>query len=105
MRRPPGKPQKPQKMSDVLASFMSKSKDGSRVDQARVVPEWPTLVGEQISAVTEPIMITRDGTLFVAVKTSSWMSELSLMEPQLLRAINADRTTGKVSKIHWRLMG
>ena len=88
MKRPS---KKPEKMSDVLASFMSTSKEGNRVDQARVVPEWPSLVGAQISAVTEPIMITRDGTLFVAVKTSSWMSELSLMEPQLLVAINADR--------------
>ena len=100
-----GPKKKPVKMSDVLASFMSSTKDGSRVDQARVVPEWPSLVGAQISAVTEPIMITRDGTLFVAVKTSSWMSELSLMEPQLLVAINANRATGKVAKIHWRLMG
>jgi hypothetical protein len=41
----------------------------------------------------------------VAVKTSSWMSELSLMEPQLLAAINAGREGGKVVKIHWRLMG
>ena len=100
-----GPNKKPEKMSDVLASFLSSTKDGTRVDQARIVPEWPSLVGEQISAVTEPIMITRDGTLFVAVKTSSWMSELSLMEPQLLVAINANRATGKVVKIHWRLMG
>ena len=100
-----GPNKKPEKMSDVLASFLSSTKDGTRVDQARIVPEWPSLVGEQISAVTEPIMITRDGTLFVAVKTSSWMSELSLMEPQLLVAINTNRATGKVVKIHWRLMG
>ncbi|MEO8880215.1 MAG: DUF721 domain-containing protein [Gemmatimonadaceae bacterium] len=102
MKRPS---HKPEKMSELMASFLSNTKDGSRVDQARVVPEWPALVGEQISAVTAPIMITRDGTLFVAVKTSSWMSELSLMEPQLLVAINADRSTGKVARIHWRLMG
>ena len=37
-----GPSKKPEKMSDVLASFMAKSKEGSRVDQARVVPEWPT---------------------------------------------------------------
>ncbi|MEP7085692.1 MAG: DUF721 domain-containing protein [Gemmatimonadota bacterium] len=102
MKRPS---RKPEKMSDVLASFLSTTKHGGRVEQARVVPEWPALVGEQISAVTEPIMITRDGTLFVAVKTSSWMSELSLMEPQLLLAINEGRTAGKVARIHWRLMG
>lgn len=92
-------------MADVLSGFLSETKDGKRVDQARVVPEWPRLVGEQIAAVTEPIMITRDGTLFVTVKTSSWMSELSLMEPQLLAAINDGRDTGKVVRIHWRLMG
>jgi predicted nucleic acid-binding Zn ribbon protein len=92
-------------MADVLSSFLERTKDGKRVDQARVVPEWSRLVGEQISAVTEPVMITRDGTLFVMVKTSSWMSELSLMEPQLLAAINAGRERGKVQKIHWRLMG
>jgi predicted nucleic acid-binding Zn ribbon protein len=100
-----GPHKKPEKMSDVLASFMSTTKEGGRVDQARVVPEWPALVGAQIAAVTEPIMITRDGTLFVSVKSSSWMNELSLMEPQLLIAINADRKAGKVAKIHWRLMG
>jgi predicted nucleic acid-binding Zn ribbon protein len=100
-----GPPRKPEKFADALSSFLANSKDGKRVDQARVVPEWPSLVGEQIAAVTEPIMITRDGTLFVAVKTSSWMSELSLMEPQLLKAINADREAGKVARIHWRLMG
>ncbi|MBK5187605.1 MAG: DUF721 domain-containing protein [Gemmatimonadaceae bacterium] len=100
-----GPSKKPEKMADALASFLKTTKDGSRVDQARVVPEWPALVGANIAAVTEPIMITRDGTLFVSVKTSSWMSELSLMEPQLLIAINANRTSGKVSKIHWRLMG
>jgi predicted nucleic acid-binding Zn ribbon protein len=100
-----GPSKKPEKMSDVLASFMTTTTHGGRVDAARVVPEWASLVGDQISAVTEPIMITRDGTLFVAVKTSSWMSELSLMEPQLLIAINANRAPGKVLKIHWRLMG
>jgi predicted nucleic acid-binding Zn ribbon protein len=102
VRRPP---HKPEKIADALSSFLANSKEGRRVDQARVVPEWPALVGDQISAVTEPIMITRDGTLFVAVKTSSWMSELSLMEPQLLAAINEGRVAGKVARIHWRLMG
>jgi len=92
-------------MADILSGFLTDTKDGKRVDQARVVPEWPRLVGAQIAAVTEPIMITRDGTLFVTVKTSAWMSELSLMEPQLLAAINAGREAGKVARIHWRLMG
>ena len=62
-----------------------------RVSQAGLIPEWPRLVGPQVAAVTEPLRITADGTLFVAVKTNPWMTELSLMEPQLLAAINVVR--------------
>jgi hypothetical protein len=94
-----GPPRKPAKFADALSSFLAHSKLGERVEQARIVPEWPALVGAQIAAVTEPIMITRDGTLFVAVKTSSWM------EPQLRAAINVGRESKPVLKIHWRLMG
>lgn len=104
---------KPAKIADVLSSFLEQSGLAGRVDQAAIVPEWETLVGAQIAAVTTPIMISRDGTLFVAVRTSAWMQELSLMEPQLLQALN-DRTGGaqkeigggrsaRIERIHWRL--
>ena len=77
-------------MADVLSSFL-RAHEGrqARRSGARWCPSGRAWLATQISAVTEPIMITRDGTLFVTVKTSSWMSELSLMEPQLLAAINA----------------
>jgi predicted nucleic acid-binding Zn ribbon protein len=61
-------------------------------------------VGKQISAVTEPHHIARDGTLFVAVRTNAWMNELSLMEPQLLAALNAKPGRTKLVRIHWQLM-
>ena len=57
--------------------------------QAAVVPEWPTLVGPQIAAVTEPLSVGQDGTLWIAVASHGWMTELSLMEPELLRTLNA----------------
>jgi predicted nucleic acid-binding Zn ribbon protein len=69
-----------------------------------VIPEWPTLVGEQIARVTEPLSIARDGTLFVAVKTNAWMNELSLLEPQLMASINAKPGRPRVSQIRWQLM-
>ena len=95
---------KPERIGDALASFLDRSGLGERVEQATIVPEWPSLVGEQIAAVTEPIMIARDGTLFVAVKTNAWMTELSLMEPQLLVALNRGSDQPRVARIHWRLM-
>jgi predicted nucleic acid-binding Zn ribbon protein len=79
---------RPQKIGDVLASFLDGSGLKKRVDQAAVVPEWESLVGPQIAAATTPLYVMADGTLLVAVKTHAWMSELSLLEPQLLRGLN-----------------
>ncbi|MEP6690088.1 MAG: DUF721 domain-containing protein [Gemmatimonadaceae bacterium] len=94
---------KPERLSDTLSAFLQQTGLGARIEQATVVPEWASLVGDQIAQVTEPLSVSRDGTLFVAVKTNSWMTELSLMEPQLLTALNGKAGRTKVVKIHWRL--
>jgi predicted nucleic acid-binding Zn ribbon protein len=86
-------------MGDVL----KKSGMADRIAQANVFPEWQTLVGPQIARVTEPLSVTPQGTLFVAVTTNAWMTELSLMEPDLLRRLN--QRTGRLSikKIRWQI--
>ena len=97
------KPNKPSTVADVLARVLQQAGIAERVQQAAVVPEWPSLVGEAVAAVTEPLLITSDGTLFVAVATNAWMTELSLMEPELLRAINSPADRPPVRKIRWQL--
>ena len=79
---------RPSSIADVLADVLKGTGIAARVEQAGILPEWGTLVGSQISRVTEPISITADGTLFVNVTTNAWMNELSLLEPELLRALN-----------------
>lgn len=98
------KRKRPEPIADALSSFLEQSGLAERIEQASIIPEWPALVGEQIAAVTEPLSIARDGTLFVAVRTNAWMTELSLMEPQLLAALNAKTGRSRVERIHWRLM-
>lgn len=93
---------KPEPIGQVLAEYLKAAGLIDRVEQAAVIPEWPRLVGPEIAAVTDPVLITSDGTLFVAVATSSWMAELTLMEPTLLAALNAHHT---VIKIRYRLRG
>lgn len=95
---------RPQPISAAISSFLEQSGLRDRVDQASVVPEWPRLVGAQISAVTEPLSVTSDGVLFVAVRTHAWMSELSLLEPELLASINRRPDRPLVKKIRWQLM-
>src|SRR5205823_13793676 len=95
---------KPQAVGNVVGAFLKDSNLAERVDQASVIPEWEILVGKQISLVTKPISVTANGTLFVAVKTNAWMTELSLMEPQLLRALNAQSARAQVRNISLQLM-
>ena len=97
------KKKRPSALGDVLSGVLSQSGFAERIEQAAIVPEWPTLVGKQIAAVTEPMHVTADGTLFVAVKTNAWMTELSLLEPELLRSLNAKPGRAPVKKIRWRI--
>jgi predicted nucleic acid-binding Zn ribbon protein len=103
-RDPEGKKRKPEAIGNVLGSYLKDAKLDARVEQAQVVPEWEMLVGKQIALVTKPISVTPDGTLFVSVKTNAWMTELSLMEPQLLRALNAKAGRERIRKIRLQLM-
>jgi len=94
---------KPSLLGEVLAGVLRQSGIAERVDQAGLIPEWPSLVGVQIAAVTEPTSITADGTMFVMVTTNAWMNELSLMEPELLRALNIREGRTPVKRIRWLL--
>jgi predicted nucleic acid-binding Zn ribbon protein len=98
-----GDRKRPSAIGDVLAGVLAASGVSARIEQATIIPEWVALVGAQIAAVTEPQSITADGTLFVAVKTNAWMMELSLMEPELLRALNAKEGRVPVKRIRWLL--
>jgi predicted nucleic acid-binding Zn ribbon protein len=94
---------RPSSIADVLAGVLKDTGLAARVEQAGLIPEWPALVGEQIAAVTEPLSIAADGTLFVSVTTNAWMTELSLMEPVLLRALNVKEGRLAVKRIRWLL--
>lgn len=94
---------RPSALGDVLAGVLAQSGLQDRIEQATVIPEWASLVGPQIAAVTTPQSVTADGTLFVAVTTNAWMMELSLMEPELLRALNAKDGRLALKRIRWFL--
>ena len=98
-----GPKKKPESVRDVLSSMLKESGLADRVDQARVVPDWPRLVGPQIAQVTEPRSISPDGTLFVFVATNAWMTELSLLEPELLRSLNVGRSQAPIKRVRWLL--
>src|SRR5215472_910452 len=97
------KKKRPEALGNVVAKWLRSSGLSERVDQAAVIPEWPSLVGPQIAAVTRPKSITANGTLFVEVTTNAWMNELSLLEPELLRKLNGRAVGAPIRRIRWVL--
>lgn len=102
-RKPEERQHKTASVGEALASFLTQSGLAPRVEQAAVVPEWASLVGPQIAAVTQPLSVTQDGLLFVAVTTHGWMAELSMLEPDLLRQLNTKPERKPVVRIRWLL--
>jgi predicted nucleic acid-binding Zn ribbon protein len=97
------KKKKPEAIGNILASVLGSTGIAQRVDQAGIIPEWPSMVGKQIAAVTSPKSITANGTLFVEVSTNAWMNELSLLEPELLRSLNTKPGRVPIRRIRWLL--
>ena len=97
------KKKRPEKLGDVVGKLLSTKGISERVAQASVIPDWRSLVGPQIAKVTEPLSVTRQGTLFVAVTTNAWMTELSLMEPELLRRLNERTGSLSIKRIRWQI--
>jgi len=93
----------PVRVGDAIASYVTRSGLAARLAQAEVIPEWAKLVGPQIAAVTRPERVGADGTLFVRVATSAWMTELQLMTPQIMARLNAGRGEGRVRTLRWLL--
>lgn len=96
--------QRPKRLGDVMGDVLKDAGIADRVAQANVIPEWRSLVGEQIAKATEPLSVTPQGTLFVAVKTNAWMTELSLLEPELLRRLNQRTGRHPIKKIRWQML-
>ncbi|MBM4193857.1 MAG: DUF721 domain-containing protein [Gemmatimonadetes bacterium] len=97
----------PEPIGKAVGDFLRESGLVARVERANVVVRWGELVGAPIAAVTVARTITDDGTLFVGVKTHSWMTELSMMERQLVGRLNTGLGRSEdqplVRRIRWEL--
>jgi hypothetical protein len=58
----------------------------AKLDEHRLIAGWPRIVGPQIAAHATPHEV-RGKTLWVAVDSSTWLHELTLLKPLLLAKI------------------
>lgn len=59
----------------------------SKLKEYRLKKLWPVVVGEGISKRAEPLRLIGD-TLYCAVSSSAWMTELSYQKPVLIEKLN-----------------
>ena len=94
---------RPVPLGDALRRFLDQQGLTKRVGQATAMEAWPGVVGPAVAAAARPLVVTSDGTLIVAVRSSAWMNELSLMERDLLDALNRANPSAPLTKIRWQI--
>ncbi|MGH7694956.1 MAG: DciA family protein [Gemmatimonadaceae bacterium] len=95
---------KPERVHEVLDRVLERGGFAGRLKQSRVVEEWAQLVGDHIAEVTRAEVVGPNGVLIVSVKTNAWMTELALLEPEILATVNRAIPTHPIEKIRWQLM-
>ena len=94
---------RPEAIASTLQRFLDQKGFTKRVGQATALEAWPRVVGPAVAAAARPLSVTADGTLIVGVRTSAWMNELSLMERELLDALNRENPSAPLSRIRWTI--
>ena len=77
------------RVGDLLGDLLQKRGLGTQIRRIGALDAWSGAVGEKISEVTEAKMVVAS-TLFVEVRSSAWLMELSFMKEALLERVNAD---------------
>jgi predicted nucleic acid-binding Zn ribbon protein len=95
--------ERPEPLGDALRRYLDQKGLAKRVGQATALEAWPGVVGPAVAAAARPLSVMADGTLIVAVRSSAWMNELSLMERDLLEALNRVNPEAPLSRIRWQI--
>jgi predicted nucleic acid-binding Zn ribbon protein len=79
---------RPRPLAEVLPALRARLVPATPL--ADVQTRWADVVGERIAGEAEPVG-GRDGVITVQCSSGVWAAELSLMSPQLIERLNADR--------------
>ena len=78
----------PTRVGDVLGDLLERQGLGTQIRRMGALDVWAEVVGEKIARVTRARTVVAS-TLFVEVRSSAWLTELSLMKEALLERVNA----------------
>jgi predicted nucleic acid-binding Zn ribbon protein len=89
---------RPTRVDVVLAQVLEKHGVQKQVQRVSVLDLWPEIVGDRVAAVTRVKGLDRDA-LFVEVRSSAWLMELSMLKTEVLERVNARLADAPLERI------
>lgn len=87
---------RPRSLEQALRQAQAAWSPGTQL--ARIQSLWPHLVGLEIAAVAAPVA-ENAGVLTVRCEASAWASELQMMAPRIIAAINSELGESTLHKL------
>lgn len=82
-----GKSKRLKRLGDFLPNTLQRMGIASQIAQHKAVLLWKSAVGKDIAKQTNASHI-ENGVLFVSVKNSVWMTELTFLKTQIITKLN-----------------
>jgi predicted nucleic acid-binding Zn ribbon protein len=88
----------PARVDAVLQGVLQKHGVDKQVERFGVIELWPEIVGQQLAEVTR-VKGVEDAVLFVEVRSSAWLTELSMMKEAFVERVNARLERAPIERI------
>ena len=91
----------PQRLGAVLSDLVERFGYRERLDAARAVEAWPTVVGEAVAGVTEQVWM-RHGVLHVKIRSAAWRHQLQFQRDAWRDRMNEHLGAAVVDEVVFR---
>ena len=88
----------PARVGSVLPEILAKHGVDKQIERIGVLELWPEIVGSQLAEVTRAKGVD-EAALFVEVRSSAWLSELSMMKEAFLERVNERLVDVEIERI------
>lgn len=92
----------PGSVGDIIPAVMRILGLESRMDEGRLVREWPLIVGVLLASKSCPLDL-KNGVLTVEVRDNSWMQEIRFHQKRIIEKINDRFPNLGVTEIRLRM--
>lgn len=91
---------RPETIGSILESVLERTGLGKRAEERSLLEAWPEVAGERVAEHVRAVDL-QDGVLLIDADHTAWRQEMTMLFPELLRALRARFGEGSVREIRW----